>query len=82
MEQMYICLECGKLFEFPQNIVERHGLDFPPYERKEGCPFCGGAFCVTFRCAMCHSWITGSYVQIKGGDKICSDCYTEFEIGG
>ena len=38
---MLICGECGSLFERARTIVERHGLDTPPYEELLVCPCCG-----------------------------------------
>ena len=29
---MYICLDCGRIFEIPRKHIETHGLDSPPYE--------------------------------------------------
>ena len=29
---MLICVECEQVFDQPRHIVERHGLDAPPYE--------------------------------------------------
>lgn len=29
---MMICVECERVFDQPKHIVERHGLDTPPYE--------------------------------------------------
>ena len=37
---MYVCKECGHLFEEPRKMVERHGLDSPPYEEFNVCPSC------------------------------------------
>lgn len=78
---MYLCLECNRTFENPKIYKESHGLD-PPWEKKEGCPYCSGAFVETFKCNGCGGWITGSYVKTKGGDFICDSCYVELEIGG
>lgn len=35
---MMICVECERVFDQPNHIVERHGLDTPPYEEYDGCP--------------------------------------------
>jgi len=30
---MYICKNCMAVFEQPDTILERHGLEEPPYEK-------------------------------------------------
>ena len=64
---MLICGECGSLFERARTIVERHGLDTPPYEELLVCP--------------CGEWITGEYVETLDGDRICGECYTRHDAG-
>lgn len=44
----YTCLDCGKTFDDPKRWEERHGLDSPPYEDFSGCPYCGGAYVLSF----------------------------------
>ena len=36
----YRCNVCGASFDEPKEVIETHGLDHPPYERWEVCPFC------------------------------------------
>lgn len=36
----YICTDCNTEFEEPFIIIERHGLEAPPYEHIEVCPEC------------------------------------------
>lgn len=72
---MFLCLECGGLFEDPKKYQETHGLDSPPYETWFGCPYCGGEYVETIQCDECGNWITGKYVEIDGGTVICDDCY-------
>ena len=71
---MFICLDCGKLFEEPKRYIERHGLDYAPYEAWKGCPECGGAYVETFECTQCGKWITGDYIEI-GDTLVCDECY-------
>lgn len=71
---MFICLDCGKLFEEPKYYVETHGLDTPPYETWNGCPTCAGAYVETFECSKCGEWITGDYIEVDG-NLICEECY-------
>lgn len=37
---MYYCTDCGKRFESPKVIYERHGLKFSPFEEFLFCPHC------------------------------------------
>ena len=78
---MFICLECGTLFEEPEYWTETHGLDTPPYEHCCGCPSCSGAFTETYRCDSCDEWIVGSYIKLENGERICEDCYITYELG-
>lgn len=71
---MFLCLDCGKLFEEPSYYAETHGLDTPPYETWNGCPKCSGAYVETFECSQCGEWITGDYIEV-GGELICEECY-------
>lgn len=41
---MYHCIDCDRDFDEPKEYEERHGLDTPPYEKFNGCPYCGGAY--------------------------------------
>lgn len=40
---MFRCLDCGKEFDETLEILETHGLDTPPYEKRYVCPFCKGS---------------------------------------
>ena len=61
---MYICLDCGCIFENPRKYVETHGLDSPPYEEWSGCPSCGGVYTEARKCDGCEKWIDGEFVEI------------------
>ena len=75
---MLICGECGSLFERARTIVERHGLNTPPYEELLVCPCCGEtSIFPACRCDLCGEWITGEYIKTLDGDRICGECYTE-----
>ena len=65
---MLICVDCGTLFEQARTIVERHGLDTPPYEELRACPLllCYQRSVPTFRCDLCGEWITGELHQNAG----------------
>ena len=77
---MYLCLDCGRLFEEPKRYVETHGLDSPPYEMSKGCPDCGGAYVETMECCMCDEWITGEYIELADGSAVCEECYMKKDI--
>ena len=78
---MFVCIECGRLFEEPQYWEEKHGLNSPPYEQMSGCQFCGGAYAETFRCDCCGDWITGDYIKTDDGERYCTNCVFHYEIG-
>ena len=78
---MFICLNCGELFEEPISWYERHGLDTPPYEELSGCPYCKMEYAETYRCDVCGESITGDYIKLENGERICSECYTPMELG-
>ena len=78
---MFVCLDCDKLFEEPKHYIETHGLESPPYEEFEGCPYCGGTCVETYRCDCCGQWLVGSYVKTKEGFRYCDNCYTGHELG-
>lgn len=78
---MFICLDCGCVFDEPKHWIETHGLDSSPYEEWNGCPSCGGAYAETYKCDNCGDWINGEYVKLKNGDNFCENCYEIREVG-
>lgn len=78
---MFICLECGSLFDKPMYYRESHGFDTPPYEEFEACPACGGAFAETYECDSCGEWITGDYAELNDGSRHCEECHCIKTIG-
>ena len=38
---MYYCSDCGCEFETAATLTETHGFDYPPFEERRSCPFCG-----------------------------------------
>lgn len=72
---MYLCIECGALFDEPRRTIETHGLDSPPYEVWNVCPECGGAYVKTMQCDLCGEWITGDYVELDDNSTVCECCY-------
>lgn len=78
--EAFICVDCSCIFHEPKLIVEKHGLDSPPYEIFAVCPQCGGSFTETKRCDFCNEYIVGSYVEIENGHCYCGECYTLKDI--
>ena len=78
---MFICLDCGCVFDEPKHWIETHGLDSLPYEEWDGCPSCGGTYAETYKCDNCGDWINGEYVKLKNSDNFCENCYEIREIG-
>ena len=71
---VYICLDCGETFEEPKRYTETHGLDSPPYEEWNVCPYCGGA--TTYKCDVCGKWIDGEFVEILPNHEVyCDKCF-------
>lgn len=78
---MFICLDCGCVFDEPKYWIETHGLGSPPYEEWDGCPSCGGAYAETYKCDGCNDWLCGTYAETKNGNKYCENCYEIREVG-
>ena len=77
---MFICLDCGHMFDKPKMYTETHGLPYPPYETWGGCPKCGGVYDFAKECDVCGRCFDGEYVRIVDGTIVCSNCY-EIEEG-
>ena len=41
---MYICCNCGEIFDAPHVYYEPHGFTDGLYERQSCCPYCGGDY--------------------------------------
>jgi hypothetical protein len=69
---MYICNECGLVFEEPYVYEERHGLDHPPYEKWSVCPRCRETnFCEAQECKRCGT-LCGEL-----NEGLCDVCYED-----
>ena len=79
--KLFVCLECGSIFEEPAYWEEEHGLDTPPYESMSGCPSCYGSYVEAYKCDECGDWIDGKYIKTDSGDRICENCYIVYELG-
>ena len=78
---MFVCTECGEVFDEPYYWKEGHGFDYGPFEQWSGCPYCGGSYAEAYKCDCCDEWITGCYVKLKNGERICEECYTTYDLG-
>ena len=77
---MFICLDCGEIFEKPKIFTETHGLGSTPYEELYGCPLCGGSYAETYRCDVCGKYVEDEYITTDKGDIICDNCYTTHSV--
>ncbi len=74
---LLVCADCECVFESPVPVVERHGLDTPPYEVYDACPLCyGSCLAEAFECEGCGEIVTGQYVQLESGERYCDCCFT------
>jgi hypothetical protein len=78
---MYVCCECGHVFEEPEHWEETHGLDYGPYEHMSGCPHCGGGYAEAHKCNCCDDWIDDTYIKTDDGNRYCFNCYRVMELG-
>ena len=79
---MFVCLECGNLFEEPEHWEETHGLSTPPYEQWSGCPRCRNGYVETFRCNCCDEWIIDdTYIKTEDDKRYCFNCYRVMYLG-
>ena len=69
---MYICQDCGHIFEEPVGYLDRHGLDSPPYERASACPACCGSFVEAAVCEGC-----GTCFDDAEGYGLCPNCLSQ-----
>ena len=54
---MFVCLDCGYVFEEAVRHTETHGFTDGRYETWHGCPKCSGAFVETRCCDNCGEYI-------------------------
>ena len=67
---MYICLECGHIFDEGEEVewTEPHG------EKMVGCPMCNGAFARSAYCEECGKEILPD--ELRGG-HYCDECLAD-----
>lgn len=78
---MWVCTNCGHIFEEPHRWEERHGFDYGPFEKFSGCPKCSEPYVEAHQCAECEEWIRGGYIKTSSGQRICENCYNAYEVG-
>ena len=73
---MYICKECGRIFEEPKHHYGEHleHFGFPCREGWTGCPSCGGVYTEAFKCDGCGEYIMGEYIKTIDYQYYCKDC--------
>ena len=81
----FICCDCGRIFDEDEVATwkESRGEYWgePCYETMSGCPSCQCDYVETYECACCGEWIEGSYIKLESGERICENCYTEYNLG-
>lgn len=80
-DNMFVCIECGEIFEEPIYWEERHGLSSPPYERFSGCPSCRSGYTEAFKCDCCDEWIDELYIETEDDKRYCLNCYQVRHVG-
>ena len=78
--KLFVCLECGTLFEDPVEWEEFHGLDRGPYEIWTGCPSCNCGYVEAHQCDECGEWIVDDYIKV-GDKRYCRECCLPMELG-
>ena len=80
---MFVCTECGMVFEEPIKIEEDRGeyFGFPAYEEFYVCPKCKGVYVEAHRCDSCDEWIDGTYIKTDDDKRYCLNCYRVAELG-
>lgn len=76
---MYICNNCGAVFESTVSIHEYHDKIDNQIEEYHGCPYCkSDDICEAVQCSMCGEYVAYDYIILKDGTIACSDCYTTY----
>ena len=78
---LFVCIECGNVFEDPKYWRETHSLDTPPYEEWSGCPKCHGAYTEAHKCDCCDEWIDDTYIKTDDDKRYCLNCYQVMDLG-
>jgi hypothetical protein len=79
----YKCLDCGHIFEEgeQQILIDRHGIDFPPYEEHCACPSCGGDYEKAKQCEECGSVFLEDDLTCGFCEECCEKIVKEYSFG-
>lgn len=78
---MFLCKECGGLFETPKCTVEHLEHFGCPCAREEYCsPCCSADYIPAQACKICGDWICGEYIELVNGEMVCDSCYVRKDI--
>lgn len=75
---MYICKNCGEVFDVPKKIFESHGFTDGTGEELFVCPNCEGDYEEAIECENCGAVVGISDVCLTDDDKqVCQSCADE-----
>lgn len=77
MEERFICLEYGHIFDEPKTYSESTPGGIYKYD---ACPYCESGYRKAKQCEICMGWKleeTGEYID---GNFTCKDCLEKLEI--
>lgn len=82
---MFICKDCGLIFEHPKNICENLTPGYTPAEPTmnryyTGCPRCEGVYESAIECAHCNKFYEKENLEFYKGEYWCHECVEE-DIG-
>lgn len=82
---MFLCEECGELFEEPvQKVYSHHSeVEYNCNEFFSACPKCGSDnYFSAVKCCECRQEINEEldslYVRFDNGDLVCNDCLHDY----
>ena len=78
---MFVCTNCGHLFDEPVCWEERHGFTYGPYETWSGCPKCHEPYVEAKICDCCGEYIDDEYIKMEDGKRYCNHCFTPMNLG-
>ena len=78
---LYICTDCGATFDEPKEIVEKHGLETPPYEKLLVCPEClSSDYDTAVVCGSCQKEVPSTGCYFVNNQHYCKTCFTHLEL--
>lgn len=70
---IYVCDQCGGVFDGPYHITERHGFLEPPFEQIPVSPCCEADFSNGAECAECGRIVSEDNIEYG----LCGSCRAE-----